>query len=78
MNSHSETLGEDMVAVSSLKDNAGHVYQATAWQGSEPGGHHRKGVLEFPELGDNTESITLIIQKVAKVPERTFEWSVER
>jgi len=78
MNTHSETLGEDMVAVSSLKDNAGRVYQATAWQGSEPGGHHRKGVLEFPKLEDNTDSITLIIRKVANVPERTFKWSVER
>ena len=78
MNSHSETLGEDMVAVSSVKDNAGRIYQATAWQGSEPGGHHRKGVLEFPKLENNTESITLIIRKVAKVPQRTFEWLVER
>ena len=78
MNSHSETLGEDMIAISSIKDNAGRVFQATAWQGSEPGGHHRKGVLEFPALADNTESITLIIRKVAKVPERTFEWSVDR
>ena len=77
MNTHSETLGEDMVAVSSLKDNAGRVYQATAWQGSGPGGHHRKGVLEFPKLEENTESITLIIRKVANAPERTFEWSVE-
>jgi len=78
MNTHSEPLEEDMVAVSSLKDNTGRIYQATAWQGSEPGGHHRKGVLEFPELKDNPESITLIIRKVANVPERTFEWSVER
>jgi hypothetical protein len=78
MNSHSETLGEDMVAVSSIKDNTGRVYQATAWQGSGPGGHHRKGVLEFPQLEDNPESITLTIRKVAKVPERTFKWSVER
>ena len=78
MNTHSETLEEDMVAVSSLKDNAGRVYQATAWQGSVPGGHHREGVLEFSKLEDNTESITLIIRKVANVPERTFEWSVER
>ena len=78
MNTHSEPLEEDMVAVSSLKDNTGRVYQATAWQGSGPGGHHRKGVLEFPELEDNTESITLIIRKVANVPERTFEWSVAR
>ena len=78
MNTHSETLGEDMVAVSSLKDNSGRVYRAIAWQGSGPGGHHRKGVLEFPKLEDNTESITLIIRKVANAPERTFEWSVER
>ena len=78
MNTHSETLEEDMVAVSSLKDNAGRVYQATAWRGSEPGGHHREGVLVFPKLEDNTESITLIIRKVANVPERTFDWSVER
>jgi len=76
MNTHSEALEEDMVAVSSLKDNAGRVYQATTWEGSEPGGHHRKGVLEFPKLENNTESITLTIRKVAKVPERTFEWSV--
>ena len=78
MNTHSKTLGEDMVAVSSLKDNAGRVYHATAWQGSEPGGHHREGVLEFPKLEENTESITLIIRKVANVPERTFEWAVQR
>ena len=78
MNTHSETLGEDMVAVSSLKDNLGRVYQAIAWQGSGPGGHHREGVLEFPTLEDNPESITLIIRKVANVSERTFEWSVER
>lgn len=78
MNTHSEPLEEDMVAVSSLKDNTGRVYQATAWQGSEPGGHHRQGVLEFPKLENNPESITLIIRKVARVPERTFEWPVER
>ena len=78
MNTHSETLGEDMVAVSSLIDNAGRVYQATAWQGSGPGGHHRKGVLEFPKLEDNTDSITLIIKGIANVPERIFMWPVER
>ena len=78
MNTHSETLGEDMVAVSSLKDNAGRVYQATAWQGSGPGGHHRKGVLEFPKLEDNTDSITLIIKGIANIPERIFMWPVER
>ncbi len=78
MNTHSEPLEEDMIAVSTLKDNTGRVYQATTWEGSVPGGHHRKGVLAFPKLEDNTESITLVIRQVAKVPERTFEWSVKR
>lgn len=78
MNTHSVSLEEDMVAVSSLKDNRGREYRAIAWQGSGPGGHHRKGVLEFPQLADNTESITLTIRKVADVPERSFEWPVER
>ena len=31
MNTHSEPLEEDMVAVSTLKDNTGRVYQAIAW-----------------------------------------------
>lgn len=78
MNTHSESLEEDMVAVSTLKDNNGRVFQATTWEGSGPGGHHRKGVLAFPKLEDNSESITLIIRRVAKVPERTFEWTVKR
>ena len=77
MNTHSEALGEDMVAVSTLKDNAGREYHATAWQGSAPGGHHRKGVLEFSYLEDNTASITLIIKGIANVPERIFEWPIE-
>jgi len=78
MNTHSEALGEDMVAVSSLKDNEGREYHATAWKGSAPGGHHRKGVLEFPDLGNNTASITLILKGIANVSERIFEWPVER
>ena len=78
MNTHSEALGEDMVAVSTLKDNEGREYPATAWQGSAPGGHHREGVLEFPDLEENTASITLILKGIANVPERIFEWPVER
>ena len=78
MNTHSENLGEDMVAVSSLKDNAGRLYQATSWRGSGPGGHHRKGVLEFPHLEENTASVTLVLKGIASVPERNFEWTVER
>ena len=78
MNTHSADLGQDMAAVCTLKDNNGREYKPTAWQGSPPGGHHRKGVLEFPNLTDNTESITLIIREIDNVPERTFNWRIAK
>ena len=78
MNTHSGNLGQDLVAVCTLKDNSGREYRPTSWDGSPPGGHHRNGVLEFPELGDGARSITLVIREVANVPERVFNWSIER
>ena len=78
MNTHSEELSQDMLAVVTLKDNKGREYQATNWKGSPPGGHHLSGVLEFPELDGNPESITLVIRLIADGPDRTFNWSVKR
>ena len=77
MNTHSGDLSQDLVAVCTLKDNSGREYRPTGWDGSPPGGHHRSGLLEFSELDEGTESITLVIREVANVPERVFNWSVE-
>ncbi len=78
MNTHAGDLNQDLVAVCSLTDSSGREYLPTSWDGSPPGGHHRSGVLEFPELGDTAQSITLVIREVADVPERVFDWSIER
>jgi len=78
MNTHSGDLSQDLVAVCTLKDNSGREYRPTGWDGSPPGGHHRSGVLEFPELAEGAQSITLVIREVANVPERVFNWSIER
>ncbi len=78
MNTHSGNLSQDLVAVCTLKDNNGREYRPTGWNGSPPGGHHRSGVLEFPEVADAAQSITLVIREVANVPERVFNWSIER
>lgn len=78
MNTHSGDLSQDLVAASTLKDNSGREYHPTSWDGSPPGGHHRSGILEFSELGEGAASITLIIREVANVPERAFNWSIER
>jgi hypothetical protein len=77
MNTHSGNLGQDMIAVCTLKDNRGCEYQPTNWEGSPPSGHHRRGVLEFPALNGASESITLVIRDIANVPERIFEWSIK-
>ena len=78
MNTHSGDLSQDLIAVCTLIDNSGREYRARGWDGSPPGGHHRSGVLEFSEVAEGAESITLVIRGVANVPERVFNWSVER
>ena len=78
MSTHSVELGEDMIAVSELKDDQGQGYRPVNWQGSPPGGHHRKGVIEFPELKGNPGSVTLIIRNIANVPERVFKWELKK
>lgn len=78
LNTHSIDLSYDLVDISFLKDNQGREYRAAAWKGSPAGGHHRSGVLEFPAIAKDTKSITLYIKDIADVPERTFEWKLEK
>jgi hypothetical protein len=77
MNTHSVTLAEDMIAVSELRDDNGKTYQPVNWKGSPPGGHHRKGILEFPKLEGSPKTITLVIRNVSNVPKRIFQWDIE-
>lgn len=77
MNTHSGDLSQDLVSVSTLKDDNGQEYRPVDWQGAPPGGHHRTGVLEFQTLNGNTKSVTLVIRDVANVPERIFKWNLK-
>jgi hypothetical protein len=77
MDTHSVNLIQDMVSVSICRDDQGREYQPVSWQGSPSGGHHRRGILEFPALEGNPNGITLVIKNIANVPERIFEWKLE-
>ncbi len=77
LTTHQGDLDFDMREVSLLEDDEGNRYMPVEWEGSPPGGHHRSGVLTFPELNEETKHIELIIKNVYNVPERVFTWSLE-
>lgn len=76
LNTHSEELSEDLVAVSELLNDQGKSYKPTAWEGAPPGGHHRQGILKFNPISPKPKSIEIKIKNVGGIPERSFKWNL--
>lgn len=74
---HSGSLDDDLLAVASLVDDAGNVYQPMAWDGPGPGGHHREGILVFAALNPAPSYVELKIKNAGGVPERLFKWELK-
>ncbi len=58
-------------------------YPPTKWESGADGSHHRSGVLIYPAsvggtkvLGPGVTAITLVINNLAGVPARSFEWAL--
>ncbi|MGA8051405.1 MAG: hypothetical protein WCA09_14600, partial [Burkholderiales bacterium] len=64
MNTHVTPLEQDLTKVSTLVDAAGARQAPTAWKGDPPGGHHRKGVLQFAPLAGSPQYVELQIRDV--------------
>jgi len=77
MDTHVKPLSENLTQAAILVDGAGRRYQPIAWQGDAPGGHHRKGVLQFARPPEMPKSIELQITGVGGVAMRNFRWEVE-
>lgn len=74
---HSVDLLFDVVSIATLTDNTETLY-TPLWDGSPPGGHHRKGTLRFiPDLSTAT-TLTLTFRDIAGIPARTFSWEVKQ
>jgi predicted small integral membrane protein len=65
-----------MAKVSVLLDDMGNSHQPTAWEGAEPGGHHREGILKFDPITTKIKSLTLKIKDIGGISERAFQWSL--
>ena len=77
LDTHSGSLDDNLLRVAVLTDDKGKVYEPVAWEGAEPGGHHREGVLMFNAVQPMPESIEIKIKNVGGVPERSFAWSLK-
>ncbi len=76
LDTHSGSLDADLVAVSELVDDQGKSYKPISWEGDNPGGHHREGVLKFNPISPKPKSVELKIKNVGGVPERRFKWDL--
>ena len=76
LSTHSVDLGQDLLQVAILTDNTGAIYAPIAWTGSEPGGHHREGILRFPLVTEDASWIELKIADVGAIAERIFKWEL--
>lgn len=74
INTHAGSLDFEMVEVAMLRDDLGNKYLPLAWEGSAPGGHHRRGILRFPTVSRDASSITLAISE--SLP-REFTWDLQ-
>jgi hypothetical protein len=71
---HSAELSDDLAKVATLVDDRGAEHRPASWQGDPPGGHHRKGVLDFAPVAPRPEAVELRIQRPGEPAPRAFRW----
>jgi hypothetical protein len=74
LDTHTKPLTDDLAAVSSLVDDQGKSTPAKSWTGDPPGGHHRKGVLQFSAPTNNPAAFEVRVKGIGGVDVRTFRW----
>ena len=73
---HVTPLNQDLLKTAVLSSDNGQNEAPLSWEGDAPGGHHRKGVLVFKPITPLPSSVTLKLQQVGSVPERSFTWKL--
>ena len=77
MDTHVRPLNEDIAKNSSLVDSSGQHFKALKWEGTGPGGHHRKGTLQFLRPDPLPATVTLEIEGLGGSAKRSFSWNLK-
>jgi hypothetical protein len=75
-----ETHAHDLVDVmenSSVLIADGKQYKPVGWEGSPPGGHHRKSVLRFKAIDPKPASVELQVRLIGEPSPRSFKWQLK-
>jgi hypothetical protein len=76
-NTHSGALTDDPEKAAVLVSNGRTSHSPVKWQGDPPGGHHRKGVLQFKAVSPMPASIELQIKRSGEPAPRSFRWQLK-
>jgi hypothetical protein len=77
LETHTQTLDDDLVHASALFAD-GKPYRPLGWDGSPPGGHHRKGVLRFEAVTPLPKAVELQIRRAGEASPRIFRWQPDQ
>lgn len=81
LDTHSVDLSRfDVVENVLLRDGAGRELRASDWRDERRDSHHRAGTLRFPALppGSDRSRVTLVVQDLAGIAERTLIFEFQR
>lgn len=73
LETHTHALSDGMENSSVLIAD-GKQYLPVGWEGSPPGGHHRKGLLRFKAITPKPASVELQIRLIGDPTPRNFKW----
>ncbi len=73
---HTAALTGDPAQFAVLVDAQGRTHAPLRWNGDPPGGHHRKGTLQFRAPEARRGPIELRLNGVGGVATRSFRWDV--
>lgn len=74
---HSQALTDDLGKTAALVPDGGVPQAPLKWEADAPGGHHRKGVLQFKSISPMPASIRIQFQRSGESAPRSFRWELK-